>query len=190
MTIKQIPFGQLNQDIPLYLYRLGNESGAYVTLTNYGCRITSLFVPDKNGVLTNVVLGFSDADSYLADDASLGAVVGRYANRIAHASFTFNETKYILAKNNGSNHLHGGPSGFANRVWDAVVGENFITFKRLSTDGEEGFPGNLSLEVTYRFSDDNTLSIEYYAKTDADTIINLTNHAYFNLNGEGGDPVL
>ncbi|MGN0483194.1 MAG: aldose epimerase family protein [Lachnospiraceae bacterium] len=186
MSIKQILFGFTDQNVPLFLYRLENKYGAYVTVTNYGCRVTSLFVPDKNNRLTNVVLGFCDSASYLKDDASLGAVVGRYANRIANASFSLNGKDYTLAKNNGANHLHGGPTGFANRVWDASPKENSITFTRLSVDGEEGFPGNLKLSVTYQFTDDNTLNISYYAETDADTILNLTNHTYFNLNGEGG----
>lgn len=189
MHISEKSFGITPDGMAVSLYRIENASGAYVTLTNYGCRIVSLCVPDQNNTLTDVVLGFDTLEDYMQDDASLGAVVGRYANRIAGASFSLNGQTYPLAVNNGPNHLHGGPTGFANRLWDASFDETSVTFSRISADGEEGYPGTLTLHVTYTFSDENELVIKYQAVSDADTILNLTNHAYFNLNGEGNGNV-
>jgi len=190
MNITKASFGTTAENETAYLYRMENSSGASVSITNYGCRIVEIFVPDKNENLTDVALGLKNFDEYLKDDASLGAVVGRYANRIAGGSFVLNETEYPLATNNGPNHLHGGPSGFATRLWDVKLDDDKLILSRISYNGEEGYPGTLKISVTYTWSEDNELLISYEASTDADTILNLTNHCYFNLNGQGDDTVL
>lgn len=190
MNITKASFGTTLNHETAYLYRMENSSGAYVTVTNYGCRIVEICVPDKNQSLTDIALGLRDFNEYIKDDASLGAVVGRYANRIANGVFTLNDKEYHLAINNKPNHLHGGPSGFATRLWNAKMEDDCVVFTRISQDGEEGYPGNLTLHVTYSLSEDNELLISYEATTDAHTILNLTNHCYFNLNGQGSDTVL
>ena len=170
---------------PISLYTIENASGASVTLSDYGCRIIKIMVPNKEGKLTDVILGLMNADEYLADDASLGAVVGRCANRIAKGHFTLNDKEYNLAINNGPNHLHGGPTGFAQRVWTGKVTDDKVTFTRISPDGEEGYPGNLTVSVTYGWSEDNELSIVYEASCDQDTWFLLFSFAlcifFFNL---------
>lgn len=169
------------------LYILHNKMGSELAITNFGARIVSLMVPDKNGNLVDVVLGYPIIDEYLKpDEPHFGAICGRVANRIALGSFTLEDKEYKLAANNGVNALHGGPKGFSRRVWDVVkVEENSIELHYLSVDGEEGYPGNLEVHVTYVLTDENALEIYYRATTDKTTIVNLTNHAYFNLSGEG-----
>jgi aldose 1-epimerase len=173
------------------LYVLANERGSEITITNYGAKIVSLMVPDKNGNLIDVVLGHASIDEYIAsEEPYFGAVCGRTANRIARGKFTLEGKEYTLAVNNGPNSLHGGIKGFNAVVWDVVkVSENSIELHYLSPDGEEGFPGNLDVYVTYTLTDDNALDISYRAVTDKTTILNLTNHSYFNLSGEG-DPYI
>ena len=190
MNITNSVFGLTKDNKTVTLYCMENSSGASVSIMNYGCRLMNIIVPDKNGDLRDVCLGLENLDEYLADDASLGAIVGRVANRIAGGSFSLNDTEYPIAVNNGPNHLHGGPTGFGQRIWDAVVKDNKLVFSRLSADGEEGYPGNLGLSVTYAWSEDNELSITYEATTDQDTILNLTSHGYFNLNGQYSGTVL
>lgn len=171
------------------LYTLTNSSGGEITITNYGAKIVSLQVPDKSGKMTDVVLGHAGIDEYLAsEEPYFGAVCGRTANRIAQGRFTLEGKEYQLAINNGPNSLHGGIKGFNAVVWDVKqVTENSIELFYLSKDGEEGYPGNLSVTIIYTLSDDNALDINYRATTDKTTILNLTNHSYFNLSGEG-DP--
>ncbi len=173
------------------LYILTNKNGCEVTVTNYGAKIVSLMVPDKNGTLTDVVTGHQTIDGYLtSEEPYFGAVCGRVANRIAKGRFTLDGKEYTLAINNGPNHLHGGIKGFNAVVWDVkAISENSIQLFYLSIDGEEGYPGNLSVTVTYVLTDDNSLDIYYEAKTDKPTILNLTNHSYFNLSG-AGDPYI
>lgn len=173
------------------LYILTNKNGCEVTVTNYGAKIVSLMVPDKNGTLTDVVTGHQTIDGYLtSEEPYFGAVCGRVANRIAKGKFTLDGKEYTLAINNGPNHLHGGIKGFNAVVWDVKeISENSIQLFYLSIDGEEGYPGNLSVTVTYVLTDDNSLDIYYEAKTDKPTILNLTNHSYFNLSG-AGDPYI
>ena len=183
MKITKNEFGMTKDNQPISLYTIENASGASVTLSDYGCRIIKIMVPNKEGKLTDVILGLMNADEYLADDASLGAVVGRCANRIAKGHFTLNDKEYNLAINNGPNHLHGGPTGFAQRVWTGKVTDDKVTFTRISPDGEEGYPGNLTVSVTYGWSEDNELSIVYEASCDQDTVFSVTSHGYFNLNG-------
>ncbi|HHV84330.1 MAG TPA: galactose mutarotase [Petrimonas sp.] len=178
------------------LYVLTNKLGSEVTITNYGAKIVSLMTPDKNGALVDVVLGHSSIDEYLnSEEPYFGAVCGRTANRIANGKFTLEGKEYKLAVNNGPNSLHGGIKGFNAVVWDIVnVSENSIGLHYLSVDGEEGFPGNLDVNLVYTLTDDNALHIVYKAVTDKTTILNLTNHSYFNLSGEGnpyiGDHIL
>ena len=169
---------------------LTNKVGAEVAITNYGAKIVSLMIPDKNGKLTDVVTGHSSIDDYLtSEEPYFGAVCGRYGNRIAKGAFTINGTTYDqLAINNGPNSLHGGIKGFNAVVWEIKQADNQrVTLTYISTDGEEGFPGTLKTTVVYFLTDDNELVISYQATTDKPTILNLTNHAYFNLSG-AGDP--
>lgn len=171
------------------LYTLANKSGAEVTVLNYGAKVVSLCVPDKDGKLVDVVLGHNNLDEYLnSEEPYFGAVCGRTGNRIAKGKFTLDSVTYQLAINNGPNNLHGGIKGFNAVVWDAKqVDEQTLELTYLSKDGEEGFPGNLNVKMIYKLTDDNAFSIDYEATTDKATIINLTNHSYFNLSG-AGDP--
>ncbi|MBK5719401.1 galactose mutarotase [Dysgonomonas sp. Marseille-P4677] len=173
----------------VHMYVLTNDKGAEVTVINCGAKIVSLSVPDKNGKLTDVVLGQSSLDEYLnSEEPYFGAVCGRTANRIANGQFTLDGVVYKLAVNNGPNNLHGGLKGFNSVVWDAKqVDSQTLELSYTSKDGEEGFPGNLDVTITYCLTNENALKINYEAKTDKATIINLTNHSYFNLSGEG-DP--
>lgn len=171
---------------------LKNNRGMQVALTNYGARIVSLIVPDKKGNLVDVVLGFSNINGYLeADELYHGATIGRYANRISNGTFELNGLQYTIQANNGPNALHGGKNGFHSKIWDRRLNNpNQVTFYYTSPDGEEGFPGKLTVSVDYLLTDSNELIINYRANSDKDTIINLTNHAYFNLNGEGAGSIV
>jgi aldose 1-epimerase len=171
------------------LYRLTNKNGVEAAITNYGGAIVSLKVPDRHGTLEDVVLGYDSVEGYVADKVYFGAIVGRYGNRIARAQFTLDGKTYTLAKNNGENTLHGGIKGFNKAVWSAkeisAKDGQALELTYLSKDGEEGFPGNLQVRVVYTLTDANELKIEYSATTDKKTVVNLTNHAYFNLLGVG-----
>lgn len=173
------------------LYVLKNKNGLEATFTNFGQRLVSLMVPDKNGVFDDVVLGFSNLEGYkTARGNYFGATIGRYGNRIAKGEFVIDKIKYTLAVNNGKNHIHGGLKGFNNVVWDAKqTNSNEIEFTRISPDMEEGYPGNLTVSVHYKLTDDDELQINYKATTDKPTIVNLTNHSFFNLAGEGNGNV-
>jgi aldose 1-epimerase len=170
-------------------YTLTNANGMEVKIITYGGIITSIRVPDRNGELANVTLGFDNLGDYETRNPYFGNITGRYANRIANAQFTLDDTEYTLAANNGVNTLHGGTVGFDKRVWEATTvegdGEVGLELTYLSPDGEEGYPGNLEVTVTYTLTDDNEIRMDYAATTDAPTVVNLTNHAYFNLAGEG-----
>lgn len=173
------------------LYTLTNAQGASVTISTYGGAIVSLKVPDRAGAPGDVVLGFDKFEDYARPGPYFGAIVGRYANRIAHARFTLDGVEYTLAKNNGDNSLHGGLRGFDKRLWIAQQAPNqALQLNYLSRDGEEGYPGNLAVTVTYSLSDNNELQIDYSATTDKSTVLNLTNHSYFNLAGQGEGDVL
>ncbi len=168
------------------LYILRNNKGMEVAVTNYGAAILSINVPDKDGNYSNVILSHSDINSVInSPEPFLSTTIGRYANRIAKGKFTLDSKNYNLATNNGPNHLHGGPTGFHARVWDAdQVNDSTLELRYKSKDGEEGFPGNLNIIITYEVEEDrNALRINYKAKTDQTTIINLTNHGFFNLAG-------
>jgi aldose 1-epimerase len=175
-----------------HLYTLKNKNGVIASVTNYGAHLVSLAVPDKTGKLTDVVIGFSDIDGYKkSHSAYYGATIGRYGNRIAKGHFVLDGKGYDLFINNKPNTLHGGKKGFDDVVWDAKqFNDHTITFNHLSKDMDEGYPGNLSCKVTYELTDDNAVKISYEATTDKSTIVNLTNHSYFNLNGIGSGTIL
>ncbi len=187
-------FGKTGDGKQVDLYVLSNKNGVEVDITNFGAAVVSLKVPDRHGKTDDVVLGYDDLDGYLHDKSYFGATVGRYANRIAHGKFTLNETTYTLAKNDGENHLHGGVRGFNKVVWEAkdvsIAGAAALQLNYLSKDGEEGYPGNLSVQVTYTLTNNNELKIDYSATTDKDTVVNLTHHSYFNLAGQGKGDIL
>jgi aldose 1-epimerase len=177
----------------VYLYTLSNKNGVRVKITNYGGAVTSWVTPDKYGNESNIVLGFDSLSCYLAGSPYFGALIGRYGNRIANATFKIDTTTYKLAANNGANHLHGGEKGFDKVVWNAQPASDSVaslTLNYLSKDGEEGYPGNLNIEVIYTLTDDNELLIEYSATTDRTTPVNLTNHCYFNLTGDVNNSIL
>lgn len=188
--ITKSPFGTTKDGESAWLYCLKNDDGAYVTITSFGCRIVSICIPDRDGNLRDVCLGYDTLAEYEADTASFGAVVGRHANRIGGGTFTLNDVTYHLAVNNGPNHLHGGIRGFHYYNWDSEIIGNTVRFTRISPDGEEGYPGKLTMHVVYSWSDDNELSITYDAVSDQDTVLNVTNHAYFNLSGEDAGTAL
>lgn len=173
----------------IYLYTLKNSSGAYVQVSNIGAGIVSVVVPDRNGNLADVVLGYPDPADYFNDGPCAGKTPGRFAGRIANGKFTLGGVEYTLPVNNGPNHLHGGPDGFHNKVWDSCECEGGVIFRYCSQDGEMGYPGTLNATVGYYWLEDNTLRITLDAVSDATTIVNLTNHAYFNLNGEGNGDI-
>lgn len=193
MEINKKSFGLIDHQ-EVYLYTLTNKQGMIVRITNYGGIVTSIVVPDKNGDFDDVVLGYDNLDGYLKETPYFGAIVGRYANRIAKGCFTLNGETFSLAINNEPNHLHGGIKAFDKVVWDAETfqSENQIgiTLHYLSKDGEEGYPGNLDVTVHYILTNENQLKIEYKAITDKATPINLTHHSYFNLSGTRGNDVL
>lgn len=172
------------------LYRIENASGASVELSSLGAGITSVRVPDKFGVIDEVALGYQNPADYLADGPCMGKIPGRYANRIAKGNLEIEGKKYQLAINNGPNALHGGPTGFQNRIWDSEIIPNGVRFSYISKDGEENYPGNLKVTAEYTWSEDNALRLILSADTDATTVVNLTNHAYFNLEGADSGSVL
>ena len=185
------PFGKTEDGQQTDLYLLTNKNGVEAAITNYGGTVVTLKVPDRNGKFDDVVLGYDKLEDYEAGKAYFGAIVGRYANRIAHAKFTLDGITYTLPKNDGDNHLHG---VFNKRVWNAKdvssgAGQA-LELTYLSKDGEDGFPGDLSVKVVYTLTNQNELKIDYSAATDKDTVLNLTNHCYFNLAGQGNGDIL
>jgi aldose 1-epimerase len=191
--IARSAFGKMADGQAIDLYTLTNSSGMQVTLTNYGGHVVSIVVPDRYGKMADVVLGFDHLDGYLATNPFFGALVGRYANRIGKAEFKLDGVEYKLAKNDGPNSLHGGLKGFDKRVWKAheiAPPHPAVELTYLSKNGEEGYPGNLSVKVVYTLTDANELRIDYTATTDKDTVLNLTNHSYFNLAGAGNGDIL
>lgn len=167
------------------LYILNNKNGMEIAVTNYGAAVLSIMAPDKNGKFASVTLGHDTIDNVInSPEPFLGTTIGRYGNRIANGKFTLDDKEYTLTINNGPNSLHGGPTGFHTAVWDAEqTAPNTLVLKHISPDGDEGFPGNLSVTMTYILSDENEFIIRYKATTDKATIVNLTNHAFFNLAG-------
>lgn len=185
------PFQSTIDGKPTALYTLKNRSGMTATFTNYGGRIVSLLVPDKNGKAVDVVVGFNSLEGFVnSTERYFGATIGRYGNRIANAKFTLDGKEYTLFANNGPNNLHGGKKGFQEVVWDArQPNDSTLQLTYLSKDGEEGFPGNLTVKVTYALTGNNEVKMDYEATTDKKTVVNLTNHAFFNLNGEGSGTI-
>lgn len=184
--LKQSDFLKIVEGKQTELFILKNPKGMEVAVTNYGCALLSIMVPDKKGKYANVLLGHDTIDSVVnSPEPFLSTVIGRYGNRIAKGKFALFGEEYNLTINNGPNSLHGGPTGFHTRVWDAEqIDESTVVFKYFSEDGEEGFPGNMEVEMTYRLEEDeNALIIEYRATADKTTIVNLTNHGFFNLAG-------
>jgi aldose 1-epimerase len=187
--MKKELFGKMPDGTVVDLYIMTSEKGMEVKITNYGGIIMSIKTPDRSGKLGDVVLGYETLEAYLKRNPFFGCIVGRYGNRIAKATFSLNGVEHNLARNSGENHIHGGVKGFDKKVWvanpvsraDGVA----LELNYLSKDGEEGYPGNLSVKVTYTLNNNNELKIDYLATTDKDTIVNLTNHSYFNLAGDG-----
>lgn len=195
MIVEKRSFGKLSNGVEVSIYTLTNKNGLKAEITNYGATVVSLFVPDKNGKLEDVVLGYDDAAGYEKGESYFGAIVGRYGNRIGKGKFVLDGKEYQLAINNGENHLHGGKVGFNKKVWEVVdakseMGGSFLTLKYISTDGEEGYPGTVELTVSYNLTTDNELLISYTATTDKNTILNPTHHSYFNLSGDPNKNIL
>ncbi|PKQ45057.1 aldose epimerase family protein [Confluentibacter flavum] len=194
--ISNIFFGQTTQEVignhngmDVSIFTLTNKSGHVLKLTNYGARIVRIDVPDKNGKIDNITTGGETLETIVKGDAFGGATVGRFANRIANGKFTLDGTEYNLPINNRPNTLHGGPNGWFSQVWDSEIGtkdnQQAVTFTYLSPDMEAGFPGTVTMSATYTWTNDNEIIIDYLATTDKKTVINVTNHAYFNLHGTG-----
>ncbi|MFP6888075.1 MAG: aldose epimerase family protein, partial [Opitutales bacterium] len=192
MSVSRKSFGETPDGEEASLYILANANGMKVKVTDYGGTVTAIHAPDREGNFGDVVLGYNSLAGYLEKSPFFGCITGRYANRIADGNFTLDENKYSLATNNGKNHLHGGVRGFDKYLWKAKVSEDdvAVTFTRTSPDGEEGYPGALVCKVTYTLTNDNELRIDYEAITDKPTVLNLTNHSYFNLGGEGSPTIL
>ncbi len=194
VSIEKSVYGKTAQGEEIESYKLKNQNGMEVDIMTYGGIITSLKVPNKEGISEEVVLGFNNFEQYTKDNPYFGALIGRYGNRIAKAKFTLDGVEYKLAANNGANSLHGGPEGFHRRIWtaeEATGGEKAtLKLKYVSKDMEEGFPGNLTVFVTYTLSNDNTLEVDYEATTDKKTVVNLTQHSYFNLSGDFSKTIL
>lgn len=189
MPITQTAFGTTPQGAAVHLYTLTNKAGAIAKVITYGAILTELHVPDRNGRLANVVLGFDALAPYMATHPYFGATIGRYANRIANARFALDGKTYSIVANEGANTLHGGKVGFDRVVWQPHIVDSSLELTYTSQDGEQGFPGTVCAAVTYRLTDDNALVISFRATTDKPTVVNLCNHSYFNLGGAGSGPV-
>lgn len=186
-------FGYLPDNTAVYAYTLQNSAGAEAVIITYGARVQSFRVPDKAGKLTDIVLGFDTLAEYLQETFNMGAIVGRHANRIQGGRITLGGTTYQLEQNDGpdgKNSLHSGKSGFHHKVWGAAEQDGRLVMTYFSPDGDGGFPGNFTVQVTYELTEDNALGISYATQSDADTICNMTNHSYFNLNGCDGSLML
>jgi aldose 1-epimerase len=193
MNIMKRFFGKTLEGAEAYIYTLTNSNGMIAEISNFGGVIVTLKVPDSKGNFEDVVLGFDELDRYIAAGPFLGALIGRFANRIENGTFKLNDVEYNVPNNDGKNCLHGGPKGFDKVLWEVnpIEGkEQALELTYLSKDGEAGFPGNLQVKVTYTLTEDNSIRIDYYAVSDKDTVINLTNHSYFNLSGHASGDIL
>lgn len=195
LTNERVAFGKTNDGTPVEKYVLRNSHGVEATVITYGGILQSLIVPDKNGMTADIVLGFDDVQGYQKNgNVYFGATIGRFGNRLAGGAFELDGKRYQVPQNDKDNSLHGGPQGFDKRVWKAEPSNGKdsvgVTLTYLSADGEMGFPGNLKTDVTYSLNDQNELRIDYKASTDKPTVLNLTNHSYFNLAGAGNGDIL
>lgn len=194
ISITKQPFGRTPQGQSVDLYTLTNANGLQATVITYGATVTTLSIPDREGRFADIVLGYEDLNGYIGDNVYLGCTAGRFAGRVAKGKFTLDGVEYPLTINNGPNHLHGGSKGFNKVVWSAKIKKTrdgpALALTYTSKDGEEGYPGNLSCSVVYAFTNENQLQINYQAKTDKTTIVNLTHHSYFNLAGYDSGDVL
>ena len=190
VQIEQHVWGATPEGEAIILYTLRNDRGAEVQITNFGAAIVSVKMPDREGRMADVVLGYDRPEGYFFDGPAAGKSVGRCANRIALGRMTVDGEQYSLEINNGRNHLHGGTKNFANRVWESRVETNRVVMELLSEDGDQGYPGELAVEAVFDFDDDNALELTYRARTDRTTVVNLTNHVYFNLAGVASGDVL
>ena len=190
MNINESIFGSLKNNNDIFLYTLKNTSGTEIKITNFGGIITAIKVKDRNDKLRDIVLGFNTFEAYLREHPYFGALIGRYANRIAKAEFQLNGEIFRLFANDGMNHEHGGKKGFDKVIWNSKILSNTLELSYSSQDREEGYPGNLKVKVQYTLTEENELVIEYDAISDRDTFINLTSHSYFNLSGEGTKDIL
>jgi len=193
-NVEKKSFGKLPDGTGIEEYTLHNSKGAVAKVITYGATLTELWVPDKSGKSADVVLGFDNLEGYLGNHPFFGSTVGRYGNRIAKGKFSIDGHEYSLFLNNGPNSLHGGKEGFNRKVWKAepvkAAHAAAVKLTYVSKDGEEGYPGTLTTHVTYELTDDNALRITYHASTDKPTVVNLTNHSYFNLSGAGSGDIL
>lgn len=180
-------FGNLPSGEESHIYHIENAAGAYIEVSQYGAILVNACVPDKDGRLTDVVLGYDDLESYFVNGCFFGACIGRSGNRIADSRFMLDGTEIKLTPNEGKNNLHSGPDGFEKKLWNAsaVEGQNAVAFSRISPDGENGYPGEFEVSVTYELTEENAVRIVYSGVSDKTTVANMTNHSYFNLNGEG-----
>lgn len=194
MSVKKEMFGKTKEGIAVDLYTITNKNGVEAKFTNYGAILVSLLVPDCNGLMDDVVLGYDELEKYFTNSPNFGATIGRHANRIGTASFELNGVKYNLDKNDGNNNLHGGFDGYHKRVWEGKTYETsegqVMEFSYHSPDLDQGFPGDLDIVVKYILTDEDEVVIKYNAKTNKDTVINLTNHSYFNLAGHNCGTIL
>ena len=194
MAVEKKVFGTFSDGSTVHTYTLTNSSGMKAVISDYGANIIELWVPNNEGGLTDVVLGLAKPEDYEDNGPAFGAVVGRHANRIAGASFVLNGKEYKLAANDGPNNLHSKPGSYYQRMWDAEAGESeegaYVTLSLVSTDGDQGYPGTLQVELTYTLTEDNSLILTYHLISDQDTIANMTNHSYFNLSGHDSGNVL
>lgn len=186
MAVKRELFGEDLNGAPIYEYHLTNEAGVEAVVLNFGCTIKNIFVPDKDGNRVDVALGYDDVKGYFGNDCFLGATVGPTANRIANARYSIDGKEFILPINDGPNNLHTDMNnGFHKRIWDAEEGDSSVKFTLKAEDGDLGFSGNRVFELTYTLKEDGSLELHYHATSDAKTLMNLTNHVYFNLDGQG-----
>ncbi len=190
MSITKTKFGVTKEGQEVTMYSIENKNGMKVDFIDYGANIVNLYVPDKDGKLDDVVLGFDSVEAYEVNGCFFGSFIGRHGNRIGDATFTLNDVTYELEKNDGKNNLHGGTPGYNKVMYDATTTDHSVTFSRVSPDMEQGYPGNLEIAVTYTVTDENELKISYEAKSDKDTLCNVTNHSYFNLKGHNGGDIL
>ncbi len=194
MAVEKSLYGTFADGRKMYCYTLTNTAGMKAVISDYGANLVELWVPDKDGNLRDVVLGFSSAAEYEENIPAFGAIVGRHANRIAKAAYTLNGKEYQLEANNGPNNLHSKPGSYYQRFWDVEASEDengvYASCYLESPDGDQGYPGNLEVTVLYHLTEQNTLIVTYYVVTDADTLVNMTNHSYFNLNGHDSGSIL